>query len=54
MCPITRQPQVAHQGFSLSFKLPVGGSKDLITADNSGIKFPALPFIPAINTPSKP
>jgi hypothetical protein len=34
--------------FSLSFKLPVGGSKDLITADNSGIKFPALPFIPAI------
>jgi hypothetical protein len=30
--------------FSLSFKLPVGGSKDLITADNSGIKFPALPF----------
>jgi hypothetical protein len=40
--------------FSLSFKLPVGGSKELITADNSGIKFPALPFIPAINTPSKP
>ena len=34
--------------FAISFKLPVGGSKDLITADNNGIKFPALPFIPAI------
>jgi hypothetical protein len=34
--------------FSLSFKLPVGGSKELITANNDGIKFPALPFIPAI------
>jgi hypothetical protein len=40
--------------FSLSFKLPVGGSKDLITADGNGIKFPALPFIPAITTPSNP
>jgi hypothetical protein len=34
--------------FAISFKLPIGGSKDLITADNSGIKFPILPFIPAI------
>jgi hypothetical protein len=40
--------QLSGASFSLSFKLPVGGSKDLITADNSGIKFPALPFIPAI------
>ena len=30
--------------FSLSFKLPVGGSKELITANKDGIKFPALPF----------
>ena len=30
--------------FSLSFKLPVGGSKELITANKEGIKFPALPF----------
>jgi hypothetical protein len=34
--------------FSLSFKLPVGGSKDLIAADKNGIKFPILPFIPTI------
>jgi hypothetical protein len=40
--------QLSGASFSLSFKLPVGGSKELITADNSGIKFPALPFIPAI------
>jgi hypothetical protein len=38
--------------FSLSFKLPVGGDKKLITADNNGIKFPALPFIPAITPPA--
>jgi hypothetical protein len=40
--------KLSGSSFSLSFKLPVGGSKDLITADNNGIRFPILPFIPAI------
>jgi hypothetical protein len=34
--------------FAISFKLPVGGDKKLISADNDGIRFPILPFIPAI------
>jgi hypothetical protein len=34
--------------FAISFKLPVGGDKKLIAADNDGIRFPILPFIPAI------
>jgi hypothetical protein len=40
--------KLSGSSFSLSFKLPVGGSKDLITADNGGIRFPILPFIPTI------
>jgi hypothetical protein len=39
---------IDNPSFSLSFKLPVGGDKTLVSADKNGIKFPALPFIPAI------
>jgi hypothetical protein len=40
--------KLSGSSFAISFKLPVGGSRDLITADNNGIRFPILPFIPAI------